>query len=68
MVKWKVVTKTEPDTGDFPVTIVRSRDRDRAVWTKYLDRVLSGEDRESVAEYFEDGEMVTSEDWFARPS
>lgn len=64
---WALVTDARPDEGDFPVLVVKSRDRDRAVWTRYRE-FDETEDRRAVAEFFDNGENVYLEEWYAKPS
>lgn len=63
---WQLVSDGRPDAADFPVTVVRSQERDRAVWTPLLKvkPSESEEIRKSVAQFFEHGEYLTSEDWY----
>ena len=66
---WQLVTDTRPDTADFPVTAVRSRTRDRAVWAPgVLPIPLSEEHKESLYHFFEAGEIVCAEEWWPRAS
>lgn len=59
---WQLVTTTRPDASDFPVTIVRSRSRDRAVWTSLVPVPLIEEHKAGVVPFFEHGEYVCAED------
>lgn len=64
---WRIVTERRPDKVDYPVTVVRSTIRNRAVWRPYVE-VLTDADREVVSAFFDPGEVVRPEDWFGEVS
>lgn len=70
--QWRLVTDSSPSIEDLPVTVIRSRERDRIVWTSLLPRSteaqFSDEVKQSVSSFFEHGETVGAEDWWPRLS
>ena len=64
---WQLVTGSRPDKIDYPVTVVKSTIRNRAVWRPYVE-VLTDADREAVSAFFDPGEVVRPEDWFGEVS
>lgn len=62
---WHPITKTNPGPGDYPVTVVLSRqDPGKGVWGELLPEEMSNELKQSVAPFFEEGETVYREDWY----
>lgn len=61
----KLVTPDVPNGDHYPVTVVRSKTRDRAVWMPYIEGDKpTPELKEAVAEFFEEGEVLYAEDWW----
>ena len=62
---WTLVTDVRPDSGDLPVTVVRSKERNLAYFTRYIpEGEMDQEAKDSVSKYFNEGEMVTGENWY----
>lgn len=64
---WLLVTDDSPRDDQLPCTVVQSKSRQHAVWTSWLPS-LSETDRQSVATFFEYGELIEAVDWFPKPS